>query len=54
MKMASSIKDYQVPLAIPGVLASTSADDFATFQIMQLQNFDGTQWQLIGDPIAVR
>ena len=54
MKVASSLKDVQVPLALPGVTASTSADDFATYQVMQLQRFEGKQWQLIGEPISVR
>ena len=54
MRQATSIKDYQVPLAIPGVLANTSPEDYATFQVMQLQQFDGKQWQLIGEPVSVR
>jgi branched-chain amino acid transport system substrate-binding protein len=54
MKVATSLKDVQIPLALPGVTASTSPDDFATYQIMQLQRFDGKQWQLIGEPVSVR
>jgi hypothetical protein len=41
MKQASSIKDFQVPMALPGVLASSSPTDFALFQTMQLVKFDG-------------
>jgi hypothetical protein len=54
MKVATSLKDYQIPMALPGVLASTSADDFALFQTMQLARFDGTMWVPFGKPQSVR
>jgi ABC-type branched-subunit amino acid transport system substrate-binding protein len=54
MKIATSLKDYQIPMALPGVLASTSADDFALFQTMQLVRFDGTTWVAYGKPQSVR
>jgi hypothetical protein len=41
-------------MALPGVLASTSADDFALFQTMQLVRFDGTTWVSFGKPQSVR
>ncbi|HZN47444.1 MAG TPA: ABC transporter substrate-binding protein [Ramlibacter sp.] len=54
MKQAASIKDFQVPIALPGVLVNTSADDYAPFQTMQLIRFDGTTWQSLGEPMAVK
>jgi len=54
MKQAASIKKYQVPLTLPGVVAETSPDDFAVFQTMQLVKFDGTTWQHYGQPITVK
>ena len=54
MKQAASIKDFQVPMALPGVLASTSATDFALFQTMQLVKFDGKNWVDFGKPVAVQ
>jgi branched-chain amino acid transport system substrate-binding protein len=54
MKIATSLKDHQIPMALPGVLASTSADDFALFQTMQLVRFDGTTWVSFGKPQSVR
>ena len=53
MKQAASIKDFQVPMALPGVLASTSPTDFALFQTMQLVKFDGKTWVDFGKPVAV-
>ena len=44
MKQATSIKDFQVPMALPGVLVSSSPTDFALFQTMQLVKFDGKNW----------
>ena len=54
MKQAASIKDFQVPMALPGVLASTSPTDFALFQTMQLVKFDGKTWVDFGKPVAVQ
>jgi branched-chain amino acid transport system substrate-binding protein len=54
MKQAASLKGFQVPMAIPGVLATTSADDFAPFQTMQLTRFDGKTWVPYGKPVEVK
>jgi branched-chain amino acid transport system substrate-binding protein len=54
MKQATSIKDFQVPMALPGVLANTSPADFALFQTMQLVRFDGKTWVEFGKPVAVK
>jgi len=54
MKQAASIKDFQVPMVLPGVLASTSPTDFALFQTMQLVKFDGKNWVDFGKPVAVK
>jgi len=53
MKQAASLK-YQIPMALPGVVAETSANDFAPFQTMQLVKFDGKTWQGTGEPVAVK
>jgi ABC-type branched-subunit amino acid transport system substrate-binding protein len=54
MKQAASIKDFQVPMVLPGVLASTSPADFALFQTMQLVKFDGKNWVDFGKPVSVK
>jgi len=54
MKQAASIKDFQVPMVLPGVLANTSPADFALFQTMQLVKFDGKNWVDFGKPVSVK
>jgi branched-chain amino acid transport system substrate-binding protein len=54
MKQAANIRNFQVPMALPGVLAHTTPDDFAPFQTMQLIRFDGKTWVAFGEPMAVK
>lgn len=54
MKQAASLKNIQVPMMLPGVMANTTPDDFAPFQTMQLVQFDGKTWQGFGEPVAVK
>jgi branched-chain amino acid transport system substrate-binding protein len=54
MKQAASIKGFQIPIALPGVVADTGPNDYAMFQTMQLVKFDGKTWQGFGEPVAVR
>jgi branched-chain amino acid transport system substrate-binding protein len=54
MRQAANIRNFQVPVALPGVTASTSPNDFAPYQTMQLAKFDGKTWQTFGEPLAVR
>jgi branched-chain amino acid transport system substrate-binding protein len=53
MKQAASL-NYQIPMALPGVLAQTGPNDYAPFQTMQLVKFDGKTWQGFGEPVAVK
>ena len=52
MNQAASIHNLTVPMLLPGINLSTSADDFQPIKQMQLQKFDGTTWQLFGEVIA--
>jgi branched-chain amino acid transport system substrate-binding protein len=52
IKQATSIRDLQLPMLLPGIIISTSANDFTPIKQMQLQKFDGTTWQLFGDLIS--
>ena len=54
MRVATTIKDLQLPMAIPGAMISTTPDDFAPFQSMQLVKFDGKQWVDFSEVISVR
>jgi ABC-type branched-subunit amino acid transport system substrate-binding protein len=49
MKQAASIKDFELPLLLPGIKVNTSATDFAPIEQEQLAKFDGEKWALFGD-----
>ena len=51
-KQAASLHNLALPMLLPGITVSTSADDFAPIKQMQLQKFDGTTWKLFGDVIS--
>ena len=52
MKQAASIHDLKLPMLLPGITLSTSADDFGPIKQMQLEKFDGTTWKLFGEVIS--
>ena len=49
MKQAASLHDLTLPMLLPGITLSTSADDFGPIKQMQLEKFDGTTWKLFGE-----
>jgi len=52
MKQAASIHNMTLPMLLPGITVSTSADDFAPIKQMQFMKFDGTTWKLFGGVIS--
>jgi branched-chain amino acid transport system substrate-binding protein len=48
MKQASSLKDLQLSLLLPGIGISTTPDDYRIIRKFQFQRFDGNSWQLFG------
>jgi len=52
MKQAASIHALKLPMLLPGISISTSADDFAPIKHMQLEKFDGSTWKLFGEVIS--
>jgi branched-chain amino acid transport system substrate-binding protein len=54
MKQAASLKNFQVPMVIPGILANTGPDDYALFQTMQLVKFNGKTWVPYGKLVDVK
>ena len=52
MKQAASIHALKLPMLLPGITISTSADDFTLIKQMQLQKFDGSTWKLFGEVIS--
>ncbi|HSA80453.1 MAG TPA: ABC transporter substrate-binding protein, partial [Geminicoccaceae bacterium] len=51
MRQAASIEDLELPMLLPGVRISTSADDYYPIESMMLAKFDGEKWVLFGDVI---
>jgi branched-chain amino acid transport system substrate-binding protein len=44
MKQAASLKDFEVPLLLPGVKINTGPTDFAPIEQERLVKFDGKEW----------
>src|SRR4029079_9465818 len=55
MRQAANIKNFELPLLLPGIKVNTSPTDFAPIEQEQLAKFDGEKWALFGEVIeAVR
>ncbi|MGH8667667.1 MAG: ABC transporter substrate-binding protein [Burkholderiales bacterium] len=52
MRQAASMKDYRVDTLLPRITISTSKDDFAPIEAVQLQRFNGKQWELFGEVLS--
>jgi branched-chain amino acid transport system substrate-binding protein len=52
MKQAANLKNFDVPVLLPGIIINTSPDDYYPIQQMQLQKWDGKTWVLFGDVIS--
>jgi branched-chain amino acid transport system substrate-binding protein len=52
MRQAANLKDFRVEVALPGIKLSTSPTDYAPFKSVQLQRFNGEQWELFGNIIS--
>jgi branched-chain amino acid transport system substrate-binding protein len=49
MRQAASMRRFRVDTLLPGIDIDTSRDDFAPLELLQLQRFNGKQWELFGD-----
>ena len=52
MKQGASLHNLPLPMLLPGITLSTSADDFAPIKQMQLMKFDGVTWKPFGEVIS--
>jgi len=48
MRQGGNIKDFELPLLLPGIKVNTSPDNFRTIRKLQLARFDGENWAPIG------
>ena len=49
MKQAANIKNFELPLLLPGMKVNTSPTDHAPVEQEQLAKFDGERWALFGE-----
>jgi branched-chain amino acid transport system substrate-binding protein len=54
MRHATSMKDFRVDILIPGITITTGPDDYAPVEAVQLQRFNGKQWERFGDVVSGR
>jgi branched-chain amino acid transport system substrate-binding protein len=47
MKQAASLKDFRLPLLLPGSAITTSATDYRVLKTMKLQRFNGKTWDFV-------
>jgi len=52
MRQAASMRGFRVDTLLPGVVVSTSSDDFAPIEAGQLQRFDGKEWVRFGEVVG--
>ncbi len=52
MKQAANLKNFKLPLLLPGMSINTSATDYFLMEQGQLAKFNGTQWLLFGELIG--
>ncbi len=52
MKQAANLRNVQLDVALPGVIVNTSPSDYSPFESLQLEQFNGKQWVLLGGVIG--
>src|SRR5688500_2064540 len=52
MRQAASMKDFRLDTLLPKITISTSNGDYAPIEAVQLQRFNGKQWELFGEVIS--
>ena len=51
MRQAANVKNFELPLLVPGIKVNTSPTDFAPIEQEQLAKFDGEKWAAFGEII---
>ena len=49
MRQATNLKDFELPMLLPGIKINTSPDNYFPIRQMQLASFNGENWELFGD-----
>jgi branched-chain amino acid transport system substrate-binding protein len=54
LKQATSLREVELPLLLPGIKVSTGPDDYLPFQQLRLRRFNGKNWISFGDLVDDR
>jgi branched-chain amino acid transport system substrate-binding protein len=54
MRQAASMNGYRIDTLLPGITLTTSSSDYAPIEAVQLQRFNGKQWELFGEVMSGR
>jgi branched-chain amino acid transport system substrate-binding protein len=49
MRQAANLKNLRIDTLLPGIVITTTPQDYAPIEAVQLQRFNGKQWELFGD-----
>lgn len=52
MRQAANLKNFEVPVLLPGIRINTSSNDFYPIEQVQLARFDGKRWVLFGEVLG--
>jgi branched-chain amino acid transport system substrate-binding protein len=52
MRQAANLKNFEVPVLLPGIRINTSSNDFYPIEQVQLARFDGKRWALFGEVLG--
>jgi branched-chain amino acid transport system substrate-binding protein len=52
MRQAASLKNLRLDTLLPGIFITTTPSDYAPIEAVQLQRFNGKQWELFGDVMS--
>lgn len=52
IRQATSLKGERLPMMLPGIQVSTTPTDYTPFKALRIAIFNGTSWNLSGEPIS--
>ena len=52
MRQAASMRGVRIDTLLPGITINTGANDYAPLEAVQLQRFNGKQWDLFGEVMS--
>jgi branched-chain amino acid transport system substrate-binding protein len=53
LKQATTLRDVELPLLLPGIRVSYSPTDYTPLKQGRMARFDGTKWVRFGDLVSV-